>query len=524
MAARSRLLRAAGLLPLLVTAGACAAAARVPTPDPAAGPPAVTREFRGVWVATVGNIDWPTVPGLPPDSQKAELLAIMDRAVQLRLNAIILQVRTQADALYESQLEPWSEFLTGTMGQAPSPFYDPLQFAIEAAHQRGLELHAWFNPYRARTPAARSAVAATHISVARPELVRTYGTHLWMDPGEPAVQQHSIDVMVDVLRRYDVDGIHIDDYFYPYRERDSARVEIPFPDDASWQRYLDGGGRLSRSDWRRHNVDEFVRRLYVVIKEVKPAVKFGVSPIGSWRPGYPPEGCCFDAYEQIYADARKWLAEGWLDYFVPQLYRPMADTLMNYGLMLGWWGEQNLQGRHVYVGMIPNSVRSERRPNGWSREEIVGQIYVARGHPAAQGHVHFSARALMASPDSLVERLQRTVYRTPALVPVSEWLPRGLKPAPPRITLASGSNPAEVVVRLEPGGGEEVRLWVVRARYRSGWQTEVVSSAQREVALKGTGALAELAVSAVSARGVESDMARLTPAAGSVSSRAALPR
>ena len=496
----------------VATLAGCAPAVH-PAVEPGTTPPEVAREFRGVWVATVGNIDWPSVPGLSPDSQKAELLAIMDRAVLLRLNAIILQVRTQADALYDSPLEPWSEFLTGIMGQAPDPFYDPLQFAIEAAHARGLELHAWFNPYRARSPSARSAVAATHISVTHPELVRRYGTHLWMDPGEAAVQQHSIDVMLDVARRYDVDGIHIDDYFYPYRERDSARVEIPFPDDVSWQRYLAGGGRLSREDWRRHNVDQFIERLYASLRQVKPWVTFGVSPIGMWRPGYPPEGCCFDAYQEIYADARKWLSEGWLDYFVPQLYRTMADTLMNYGLMLGWWGEQNLRNRHIYVGMIPNSVRTERRPNGWSREEIVGQIYVARGHPAAQGHVHFSARALMSSPDSLVERLQRTVYRSPALVPESPWLEPGPKPTSPRIALAPGTAAGQTLLRIEPGGGDEVRLWVVRARYGARWQVDVIPAARREITLSGTAALAEVAVSAVDRRGSESSPAYAAPPA-----------
>ncbi|NJD11100.1 MAG: hypothetical protein FIB01_11930 [Gemmatimonadetes bacterium] len=510
----------------LFAAGVAVLAGCAPAARPAPGPapqgqtpalasqdetPALAREFRGVWVATVDNIDWPSAPGLPTERQQAELLAIMDRAVQLRLNAVIFQVRTQADALYASALEPWSEWLTGTMGQAPSPFYDPLQFAIEAAHERGLELHAWFNPYRAHSPAGRSPISANHISVARPELVRRYGTHLWLDPGEPGVQQHSIDVMLDVLRRYDVDGIHIDDYFYPYREVDSARVEIPFPDDASWQRYLAAGGQLSRSDWRRHNVDQFVARLYAAIKETKPGVKFGVSPIGIWRPGHPAEACCFDAYEQIWADARKWLAEGSLDYFVPQLYRTMADTLMNYGVMLGWWGEQNLRNRHIYVGMIPSSVRSERRPGGWSRDEIIGQIYVARGHPAAQGHVHFSARALMPSPDSLVARLQRRVYRSPALVPVSPWLGTGAPPAAPRIALAPG-NPGQVLLRVQPGDNGEVRSWVVRARYGRRWQVDVVPAGRTEIALLGAAPLTEVAVSAVDRYGYESAQIRL-PAA-----------
>ena len=497
---------------LLAALAGCASATRLAPAGPAAGPPGVAREFRGLWVATVNNLDWPSASGLPVDSQKVELLAILDRALQLRLNAVIFQVRTQADALYESQLEPWSEYLSGAMGRSPG--YDPLRFAIDAAHQRGLELHAWFNPFRARTPAVRSPVSPTHISVSQPELVRRYGTHLWMDPGEPAVHQRTIDVVLDVVRRYDVDGIHIDDYFYPYRELDSARTEIPFPDDAAWDRYRAAAGRLSRSDWRRQNVDRFVERLYREVHAVNPSVKVGVSPIGMWRPGYPAEACCFDAWEQIYADARKWFAEGWLDYFVPQLYRPMADTLMNYGVMLGWWAEQNRQGRHLYAGLAPYRVRSARQPDGWPRDEIVGQIYVARGHPGARGHVHFSARSLMAETDSLVQRLERTVYRTPALVPLMPWLRRGPAPAPPRISLVLGESPAEATLAIQPANPAFVRNWVVRARFGGRWQVEVVPGSRREVPLRGAGPLREVAVSAVDRYGQESRLALATPAIG----------
>lgn len=494
---------------VLAAVAGCATAPR-PVPEaPASGPPPVAREFRGVWVATVNNIDWPSAAGLPADSQKAELLVILDRAVRLRLNAIIFQVRTQADALYESALEPWSEYLTGTMGRSPG--YDPLRFAIDAAHERGLELHAWFNPFRVRTPSVRSAADPAHISVARPDLVRRYGAHLWMDPAEPEVHQRAIDVVLDVVRRYDVDGVHIDDYFYPYRELDSARAEIPFPDDVAWQRYQAGGGRLSRGDWRRQNVDRFVERLYGEVHAVNPAVKVGVSPIGIWRPGHPPEACCFDAYEQIWADARKWLAEGWLDYLVPQLYRQMADTLMNYGVMLGWWAGQNRQSRHLYAGLAPYRVRSPRQPDGWSREEIVGQIYVARGHPGALGHVHFSARSLMADPDSLVERLGRTVYRAPAIVPLLPWLPRGPAPAAPRISLLPGLAPGGMTLRIEPAGRAEPRLWVVRARYGDRWHVELLPGGLRDAPLSGDGPLTTVVVSAVDRYGQESQFATVTP-------------
>jgi uncharacterized lipoprotein YddW (UPF0748 family) len=496
----SRALCAVVFASLLVQA--CTAAPRDVEPSPSSTAPPIAREFRGVWVATVGNIDWPSAPGLPVEQQKSELIAIMDRAVELRLNSIVFQIRTAADALYASQLEPWSEYLTGRQGQPPSPLYDPLAFAIDAAHARGLELHAWFNPYRARHPSTRSELAPSHIAVTRPDIVRRYGTHLWMDPGEPDVQDHTVSVMLDVVRRYDVDGIHIDDYFYPYREQDSARVEIPFPDEPSWNRYVAAGGSMTRSDWRRDNVDQLVRRLHGEIHDVKPWVKFGVSPIGIWRPGPAPEACCFDAYESIFADARKWLAEGWVDYFVPQLYRTMSDTLMNYGVMLGWWAEQNHHDRHVYIGMIPNRVRTVDRPDGWPPEEIVGQIYVARGHPGAHGHVHFSARSLMR-PDSLVAHLKRTVYRTPALVPPSHWLETA-QPSAPRATLSFGATASTATVTLEaPPANEHIRLWAVRVRYGDRWTTQVVPVARTRIELSGPAPIREVVVSAVDRSGNE---------------------
>src|SRR5579871_770045 len=220
-------------------------------------PPLPNREFRAVWIATVANIDWPSRPGLPVEQQQEELLTILDMAAQLKLNAVILQVRPACDALYDSKLEPWSEYLTGTQGTPPSPYYDPLEFAVTEAHKRGLELHAWFNPYRARHIIAKSPLASGHIGKTHPELVKSYGGYLWLDPGERAVQDYSLRVILDVVHRYDIDGVHIDDYFYPYRVKDSRKQEVPFPDDASWQRYVTRGGKQNRDEWRRQNVDTF---------------------------------------------------------------------------------------------------------------------------------------------------------------------------------------------------------------------------------------------------------------------------
>src|SRR5260221_2709521 len=237
-------------------------------------PPAVMKEMRGVWVASVGNIDWPSTNALGTAQQKAELIALLDRAVELRLNTIVFQVRPACDALYASTLEPWSEYLTGTMGKAPEPYYDPLAFAVEQAHKRGLELHAWFNPYRARHLQARYPISANHISKTHPEWVRRYGKELWLDPGERGVQEHSLRVVMDVVQRYDIDGVHFDDYFYPYPEHDRAGKDIEFPDEASWRRFGSGKG-LVRDDWRRQNRDDFVHQGYQSIRAAKPWLEFG---------------------------------------------------------------------------------------------------------------------------------------------------------------------------------------------------------------------------------------------------------
>ncbi|HEV2130323.1 MAG TPA: family 10 glycosylhydrolase [Longimicrobiaceae bacterium] len=462
--------------------------ATAPVPSPSAAPPAspplaveepgeiepplLPREFRGVWVATVANIDWPSRPGLPAAQQQAELLAMLDRAAALNLNAVILQVRPAADALYASPHEPWSEYLTGAMGRAPEPLYDPLEFAVQEAHRRGLELHAWFNPYRARHPSARSEISADHISRTRPELVRTYGSYLWMDPGEETVQDHSLRVILDVVRRYEIDGVHIDDYFYPYPERDTAGNLLDFPDEPSWTRHLAAGGRLTRADWRRQNVDRFIERLYREIKREKPWVKFGISPFGIWRPGYPPQiRTGFDQYAQLYADARKWLVLGWMDYFTPQLYWPIAQTPQSYPVLLRWWVEQNREQRHLWPGNFTNRVMYGDRPF-WPAREVLAQVYVTRGQVGATGNVHFSMRVLMQNPDSLVEKLSTEAYAQPALPPASRWLWGGA-PGRPRVRVLEAEH-GRLRVVVEPTGRTLPTWWVVRTRLEEGWTVEVV--------------------------------------------------
>ncbi|MEP0548701.1 MAG: family 10 glycosylhydrolase [Rhodothermales bacterium] len=470
--------------------------------------PDVQREFRGAWVATVDNIDWPTRPGLSTAEQQAELRALLDRAVLLNLNAIVFQIRPTADAFYASPHEPWSAYLTGQQGQPPEPYYDPLAFAVEEAHRRGLELHAWFNPYRAYHPTAKGELAASHISRTHPEVVHQYGDLLWMDPSEPVVVDHSLRVILDVVARYDIDGVHLDDYFYPYPVTDSLDQTVPFPDSTSWMRAVAEGNTLSRDDWRRQSVDRFVERLYDEVKAAKPWVKVGISPFGIWRPGYPASVTGFDAYAAIYADARKWQQAGWVDYFTPQLYWSIDSKGQSYPALLDWWVEQNTQRRHLWPGNYISRVMFEGR-SAWEPGEIVEQVRVTRARPGATGNVHFSIKALRDTVSVLGEQLAAEVYGAPALVPASPWLDADAPGAP---TLAIERAADLLAVAMTPGDDEPVWLWTVRTRHGATWTVDVVPGWQQMHPLaRGTNGEApdEVAVSAVDRVGNEGPVARL---------------
>ncbi|MBI3850328.1 MAG: family 10 glycosylhydrolase [Verrucomicrobia bacterium] len=432
-------------------------------------PPKPNREFRGAWVASVSNIDWPSQPGLSTAQQKAELVAILNRAAQLHLNAIILQVRPACDALYSSQLEPWSEYLTGTMGRPPSPYYDPLDFAVAEAHKRGLELHAWFNPFRARQSGAKSLVSAKHISRTRPELVRQYGKLLWLDPGEREVQDHSLRVVMDVVKRYDIDGVHFDDYFYP--ERGSTAGDSDFPDDRSWRRF-GTGGRLSREDWRRENVNTFIQRVYQSTKATKPWVKFGISPFGIWRPKNPAQIRGKDAYAELYADSRKWLANGWVDYFAPQLYWAIQPPEQSYPVLLKWWAEQNPKGRHLWPGMDATKVGGK-----WTAEEIVKQVRLTRKQTRASGEIFWDMKSLMENRGRLASTLENDLFAQPALVPASPWLDRQ-RPGKPKLYIANHGSTGAAALTWADATTNKVWLWVVQTRKGGSWSTVVLPGNQ----------------------------------------------
>lgn len=494
--------------------------------------PPVPREFRGAWVASVANIDWPSKPGLTSYQQQAELLAMLDRARELKLNAILLQVRPAADALYASPYEPWSAYLTGVEGRAPEPYYDPLAFAVKEAHARGLELHAWLNPYRARHPSATGPNARTHVAHTHPQWVRRYGKYLWLDPGEPGVLAHSVTVALDVVRRYDVDGIHVDDYFYPYPESDSARNEVPFPDSGSFARYRAKGGTLGLSDWRRANVDRYVEQVYRGTKRLKPWVKVGISPFGIWRPGYPEGIQGFDAYEKLAGDARKWLREGWVDYFTPQLYWPLARTAQSYTALLSWWIGENTHGRHVWPGH--NSSRAASGGPEWPADELNNQVRATRATRAADlaavppsaatGDIFFSMRSLMplrgptrspvavgvatqppadSQAAALAERLSTELYEQDALVPASPWLGNS-RPARPRASVRRDSASGDEVLRVAAAPG--ARWLTVQVRRGDQWQHRVLPGTFRTLVIGNTEAAPadDVVVRAVHRNGRES--------------------
>jgi uncharacterized lipoprotein YddW (UPF0748 family) len=440
-------------------------------------PPPPQREFRGAWIATVLNIDWPSKPGLTTEEQKAELIAMLDRAVDLKLNAVIFQIRPACDALYASPYEPWSASLTGVMGQPPNPYYDPLAFAVEEAHKRGLELHAWFNPYRAYHAKATDRISANHISKTRPEWVKQYGRYLWLDPGEKDAQNYTMNVIMDVVRRYNIDGVHIDDYYYPYPLRDNNNAIIDFPDETSWQKYQQSGGQLSRNEWRRENVNTLVEQLYIAIKMEKPWVKFGISPFGIWRQGYPAEieavdnGNAFDPYDQIYADSLKWLVNGWLDYFSPQLYWRIEDTKRSYPVLLNWWLYQNIQKRHIWPGNFTSRVADSANP--WPASQILSQIRATRESSGATGNIHFSMKPLMENRRGISDLLTSEAYSQPALVPASPWL-SNTPPGQPLVNIYKNPSSGEIQLTWQLTDTQAVWLWVVQARIGNEWTTQIL--------------------------------------------------
>ncbi|MBA9044846.1 glycoside hydrolase family 10 protein [Streptomyces griseofuscus] len=422
----SRRAFALGTLSALTTTGCGAAttgAAEIKPPVRRTGAEGATglraaTEMRGVWMATVENRDWPSRPGLTAAAQQEELIAHLDRAVRNRLNTVLLQVRPTADALWPSPYEPWSQFLTGTQGRDPG--WDPLGTAVREAHARGLQLHAWFNPYRIANHTDPGLLAATHPARVHPDWAVPYGGKLYYNPGLPEVRAFVQRAMLDAVARYPVDAVHFDDYFYPYPEDGES-----FADDDAYQRHR--GAFTSRADWRRNNIDLLVQEMAAGIKRVRPAARFGISPFGVWRnASTDPLGSDTDAgaqtYDDLYADTRTWVRENRIDYIAPQLYWEIGASGADYATLLDWWARTaEGTGTRLYIGEAlyrAGASGADGRPAAWQDPaELTRHLTLAARRPQVGGHIFFAAQDMADDPIGAMRRVVADHYAQPASPP-----------------------------------------------------------------------------------------------------------
>lgn len=400
-------------------------------------------EMRGAWVATVGNIDWPSRPGLPPERQRFEFDSLLDVLRAMDFNAVFVQIRPAGDAFYPTPLAPWSEYLNGVQGQAPDPFYDPLQYMIEAAHKRRMEFHAWLNPFRASFDLDTARLAATHPLRTLPkERLRLwffqYGSRFYFNPANPLVVQHLNSLVRDILLRYDVDGIHFDDYFYPYPIQN--QVLDDFNEFSS-----DPRGFTRIEDWRRDNVNRLVQSVSETIRTLKPYVRFGVGPYGIWRNADrdpvngSPTRSAITGYDDLYADVLLWMRNGWIDYVAPQLYWSIGFPAADYGTLVDWWSK-NTSGKHLYIGHAVYKINSDGRDPNWNQPDQIGrQIRINRANPNVQGSLFYSVKPLLRNPLGVQDTLIREVYSTPALVPPTKHLSK-TPPATAQFCSVAGSD------------------------------------------------------------------------------------
>ncbi|MES2006216.1 MAG: family 10 glycosylhydrolase [Bacteroidota bacterium] len=406
-------------------------------------------EFRAVWIATVVNIDWPSKKTLSTAEQKAEFIRILDLHQRNGMNAVVVQVRPAGDALYPSKYEPWSEFLTGTQGLPPSPYYDPLEFMISETHKRGMEFHAWLNPYRAVFSVLSSSVSPSHLTKTHPEWFLLYGGKKYFNPSLPEVRQHLSNVVRDIATRYDIDGIHLDDYFYPY-----PIAGKEFPDQKDYLKY---GKGLSKNDWRRSNCDSVILLIHNIVRSVKPYVKFGVSPFGVWRnKRQDPMGSDTRSgptnYDDLYADILLWLQKGWIDYVVPQLYWERGHKLCDYDILLDWWN-QYTYGKHLYIG---HGIERAGSNAAWRNpDEIPKEIQNLRNYPTTQGSVFFSSKIFEKNPLGWNDSLRNHYYRYPALVPPMPWISNTV-PLQPLVQKQDNN-----IVKLVYKGDEKIKAFGV---------------------------------------------------------------
>lgn len=425
-------------------------------------------ELRAAWIATVANIDFPSRKDLPADLQKAEFCALLDSLKAIGMNAVVVQVRPAADAFYPSDREPWSEWLTGTQGKAPEPYYDPLAFMIEEAHRRNLEFHAWLNPYRAVFDVDSSSISPEHITRRKPEWFFQYGKKIYFNPGLPEVRDYIVSVITDIVQRYDIDAVHFDDYFYPYHLPNQ-----PFQaDTATFRAYANGFASIA--DWRRHNVDLLIEAVHRALRQLKPKVKFGISPFAVWRNRKDDKaGSDTEAgqptYDYLYADVRKWLKKGWIDYVAPQLYFAIDFKKVRYDVMLAWWS-RNAFGRHLYIGQ---GVYRIGRDSLWKHpSEMPNQLRLNRNNPVVKGSIYFSASALLKNPLGIADSLRRDFYAAPAFVPPMRWKD-AVPPNPPSYLRATKTDSGTVLLWHKPTPARDGDTAVYFAIYRFGVSEKV---------------------------------------------------
>ncbi len=425
--------------------------------------PQINREFRGVWIASVANIDWPSRKNMSTAEQKAEAIKMLDLLQNTNFNAVILQVRPSADALYKSVHEPWSYFLSGEQGKAPSPYYDPLEFWIDEAHQRGIELHVWLNPYRAHHSNGGPVTQESMVKKSPENTMRLKNGMYWFDPASEKTQDHVSKIVKDIVKRYDIDGVHFDDYFYPYASYNGG----DFPDSKTYNAYKNKGGTMSRADFRRDNVNKFVERIYREIKAEKNYVKFGISPFGIWKPGYPAGITGSSQYDELYADAKLWLNRGWIDYFTPQLYWPIQSKGQPFGPLLQWWKSENTKNRHLWPGLNTVEVKVADKPSEISNEiELTRQIL-----KSDVGEVHYSMAGLTKSY-AMQTALKNGPYKEKALIPTTNWLKIN-KLEKPNLEISNIGN--TVKAKWSSASLSDVFQWVLFVRYGEQWETEILT-------------------------------------------------
>ena len=416
------------------------------------------REFRGVWIATVSNIDWPSKPGLSAKKQKQEFIDIINYHKSLGINAVIVQIRPSSDAFYNSPYEPWSYWLTGKQGKKPNPYYDPLEFMIKEAHQGNMEFHAWINPFRASL-SENTKTRKSHITRKHPEWILEYAGQKVINPGIPEARAYIIKIINDIVKRYEIDAIHFDDYFYPYPENGEE-----FPDEKVFKKNNHGFENIE--DWRRNNIDMLIKGIHDSIINIKPEVKFGISPFGIWRNkksdslGSSTYG--LPSYDAIYADSRKWLQNGWIDYIVPQVYWSMENKYASYDTLVNWWNK-NAFNRHLYIGHSAYKINDDKDKSWQDLKQIPNQIKLNRALENPKGSVFFSSKVLVNNKGFLADSLKNRYYKYPALLPLMPWKD-SIAPEPP-MNLKITKNNKGVFIRWDKAGkardGDQASAYVI---------------------------------------------------------------